>query len=83
VKRGRLCGPSTKQNLYIFVEEGVYRLGADYAEARTLVGSNYGFTNDFTQHHVRFSVLCAMSPAAERWKHLTKTVSVQFVVMNP
>jgi hypothetical protein len=78
---------------HISVEEGVYRLGADFAEAKyksvvwTLVDSDNGFINDFTQHNILFFVIYATSPAAERWKHLTKTVSetvsVQFVVTNP
>jgi hypothetical protein len=49
----------------------------------TLDDSDNGFINDFTHHNILLFVIYATSLAAERSKHLTKTVSVQFVVMNP
>jgi hypothetical protein len=57
-KEAGLCVLTTKQHLV----EGVYRLGADFAEAkyksvvRYLVDSDSGFTNDSTQHTVIYAV---------------------------
>lgn len=79
-----------RQGLYIFVNEGVYRLGTQYREAqyKTLIWTL--LDSDRTQGDITaliddmpFFVIYATSPAKQCWSHLHKSFSVSVVVMNP
>jgi len=86
--------PSYQGINYIFVEDGVYRMGADFAEAQyktiiwTLLDSDLlasGSPNNFNQPRIahKFFVIYATSPARERWKPFEKNFpTLHHVIMN-
>jgi hypothetical protein len=76
----------------LFVEDGVYRIRADFQLAHykrvlwTLVDtdeSSTGVPEEFVRPYTSLFVIYTTSPANERWSRLGKTTSNAVIIMNP
>jgi di/tricarboxylate transporter len=88
LRRGRLSGSI----YYLFVQEGVYEMAADFPLASfkstvwTLIDSHEsssGAPLEVVLNGTRLFVIYATSPTTERWRRLHKIVHERVVTMNP
>ena len=82
----------SKERCYLFVEEGVYEMPADFQQANfksyiwTLVDSDEapeGVPPYLVPHRTPLSVVFSTSPCGDKWSRLHKTVRPVVTIMNP